>query len=694
MNIKWLFLSLLVPITSVAENLEPSAVSSTLDTKTPVSEQISIDALSESKNETHPDNSKNNALTNVSPTPFNLNNDDNLRFREMFKQAKQALRHGRTDEFKSIHQQLEGYVLAPYLQQMYLLDRITLKNRSNIQAFLDRYDGEPVTYRVRSRFLWLLARNNQTNLFLTYYRPTSSISLQCHWLKFRLKTDENRRDIFDHAQRIWLHGKSRPDACDPVFAAMKKSGELTPGLIWQRLSLAVKQRQSGLVSYLTRLLPKDQQDDGRWAKRVMARPARLATAPSKQLEPIRTAEIAALIMAREIWRDSDKALTLIEKASPHYRFSHAQKTELARNIALSLASEGHPRASEWLDNIAANESSELLLRWKLAHELREGNWQTVKTWLANTPPPSNSENDWNYWQARADMELGNMDEARQRLLKLSDKRSYYGFLASAMLNKSPNLEHKPYPFSYIMVDQLSQMPGAQKAYELWQLDQHLSARREWNHFKAKLPTTERKHMAALAHQWGWHDQVIYSLSESGLMDSVNMRFPLAFSPLMEKASKDARLDLTLSLAIARKESAFMPDARSSVGAIGLMQLMPYTAKYIARKEKLPFAGTHSLKDPLTNLQLGTRYMKYLMDEHQGNAVLATASYNAGRHKVANWLPDNKQVPADIWIETVPYKETRSYIKNVLAYQQIYRSLLGQQENYFETLVELNITATP
>ena len=155
MNIKWLFLSLLVPITSVAENLEPSAVSSTLDTKTPVSEQISIDTLSESKNETPPDNSKNNALTNLSPTPFNLNNDDNLRYREMFKQAKQALRHGRTDEFESIHQQLEGYVLAPYLQQMYLLDRITLKNRSNIQAFLDRYDGEPVTYRVRSRFFSL-----------------------------------------------------------------------------------------------------------------------------------------------------------------------------------------------------------------------------------------------------------------------------------------------------------------------------------------------------------------------------------------------------------------------------------------------------------------------------------------------------------------------------------------------------------
>ncbi|WP_144395017.1 transglycosylase SLT domain-containing protein [Pleionea sediminis] len=610
--------------------------------------------------------------------------------RKLYQDAIKALKQGKKSQFKQLQSQLHDYVLAPYLEREYLMTNISLANRHAIQSFLDRYDNEPVSSRVRTEFLWLLARHNQTNLFLSYYRPQYSITLQCHWLKFRLKTDENRSDIYHQAEKIWLAGKSRPDACNPVFNHMKSDHALTEDLVWRRLILSVKSRKSSLVSYLTRLLPSSVQANGRYAHEMMRYPHRLMRKPPAGLEQQKVADVANAVLVKHIWRNSSETLKIIDKASKHFQFTYQQKRELARAVSLALASSNHPRASEWLNNIANDERDELLLRWKLAHELRNKNWQELKHFLSQTPAPDHAENDWNYWLARADLALGNETAGIERLEKLSEKRSYYGFLASAHLNKRPSLAKINFPFDQKLIDYLQTRPEALRAFELWKLNKNYSARREWNYFKARSNERERQHLAVVAHQWGWHEQVIYSLSELGLYDAVDMRFPIAFPNLMEKASKEANLDLSLSLAVARKESAFMPDARSSVGAVGLMQLMPYTAKYIAKKSNLPAPKSSRLRDPNTNLQLGTRYLKYLLDYHNGNRVLATASYNAGRHKVAKWLPDANELPADIWIEVVPYKETRSYIKNVLAYQQIYNSLLGNDDNYFEELVTMAI----
>ncbi len=615
-------------------------------------------------------------------------------FREEFKSALQLLRAGKVDAFKQKQQQLESYVIAPYLQQAYLFDRVNLKHRKDIQQFLDEYGDQPVAISLRKKFLRMLARKNQTALFLTYYRPSSDISLQCHWLKFRLKTKENRDDIYSQAEQLWLYGESRPDACDSVFKSMREDNRLSDELIWQRLVLAIKSKQKGLVRYLTSLLSPKWQADGLFAQRVVNNPQRLKhTAPVKTHRS-RTAQIAALILSQQIWRDADKGLKLIEASSRHYPLNYSQKRLVAKHVALALASQNHPRANEWLANVPANEKNELLLRWKLAHQLRQQNWKEIQRWLSSTPAPEDARSDWTYWLARAEQELGNSEKANKLLEELSLQRNYYGFLAAAQLGVEPNLRQKNYPFDAAMVNRLASHPAAVKAYELWKLNKNMSARREWNHLKSQLNQNEKRQLAMVSHQWGWHDQSIISLAESGMYDAVNMRFPIAYESLMSQAANTVELDLSLSLAIARKESVFMPDARSHVGAVGLMQLMPYTARYIAQKEKLPKQFSKQLTDPQTNITLGTHYLKYLMDYHKGNTILAAASYNAGKHKVEKWIPQNEQLPADIWIEVVPYKETRSYIKNVLAYQQIYRSLMGREDNYFKQLVAMNISNTP
>ncbi|NVJ61250.1 MAG: transglycosylase SLT domain-containing protein [Gammaproteobacteria bacterium] len=615
------------------------------------------------------------------------------RHREQFKKALTALRQGDSVEFKRLKNQLKTYVLYPYLERAELLDNVTLKNREALQTFLDSYQDQPVTDWIRSRFLYELARKNQTYLFLTYYRPTSDVRLQCHWINFRLKTDENKRDIFDFAKSIWLHGSSRPDECDPIFTIMSKQGELTPDLIWQRYILALEQNNTGLMRYLAKQLPNSDKDIALLGVKAFSRPQLLTNPPAPGLDTVKLSEVAAKIYSKKIWSAPDKTLSYLEQSRQHFELKSQHLPDMARNFALALASKGHPSADVWLTKIPPEEADALVLRWKLANELRKENWQELQTWLSKTPPPSNSKNDWLYWQARVESALGNTEKATQLYTQLATKRSYYGFLAAALIGQPPNLENQPYPFDDRMVVELQQHRRIQMAHELWKLGHHLSARREWNHAKNQYNGIQQKHLAAVAHQWGWHEQVIFMLADTGLYDSVDMRFPLAFHKLMAKASSDSDLDLTLSLAIARKESAFMPDAYSGVGARGLMQLMPYTAKYIAKKQNLPTPKANDLNDPELNVTLGTRYLKYLLELHENNQILATASYNAGRHNVARWLPENTSVPADIWIETVPYKETRSYIKNVLAYQQIYRSLLGQKENYFSQLVSMQIGAT-
>jgi len=173
---------------------------------------------------------------------------------------------------------------------------------------------------------------------------------------------------------------------------------------------------------------------------------------------------------------------------------------------------------------------------------------------------------------------------------------------------------------------------------------------------------------------GWHDQSIFTLSREGFLSDVERRFPLAYRELITREAQRNDIPPEWAFAIARRESSFMSDAVSSANAKGLMQILPSTARYLEKRR----VSTRDLIDPNTNARLGTRYLRYLLNKLDNNPLLATASYNAGLAKVMQWLPDSDAVEADIWVETIPFKETRNYVKAVLTYQQIYEDKLNKQ----------------
>ncbi|MEW8208863.1 MAG: transglycosylase SLT domain-containing protein, partial [Candidatus Thiodiazotropha taylori] len=284
---------------------------------------------------------------------------------------------------------------------------------------------------------------------------------------------------------------------------------------------------------------------------------------------------------------------------------------------------------------------------------------------------------WQYWHARALTKLDRENEARAILKQLSQERSYYGFMAANQLGVPPKLEHIALQSDQTISAVMALNPGLQRARELHMLKRPMSARREWNLALKKATPEELKAAAHLAQNWNWPSQSIITLAKLRHWNDLELRFPLAHQETITGQARGHGIDRAWVYAILRQESAFISDARSSAGARGLMQLMPKTAKQVAKELKHSPLKLDDLFRPEVNIRLGTGYLNKIYRQLQENPVLATAAYNAGPHRVKSWLPDQTQA-TDIWIETIPFHETREYLKRVLAYTVIYNYRLGEQ----------------
>lgn len=259
-------------------------------------------------------------------------------------------------------------------------------------------------------------------------------------------------------------------------------------------------------------------------------------------------------------------------------------------------------------------------------------------------------------------------------------------MASGQLSQTPTIVDKPLEFDPSLLSQVANMPAAKRAYEFLILKRFTEARREWFYLQSQLNAQQKLVSAVLADSWGWHDRAIFGFSNTGYLDDIKRRFPMAYQNEVLSHSQANQIDPAWTFAIARRESSFMSDASSSAGAKGLMQLLPGTARYLAKKK----IKTSVLYDADTNAGYGTQYLRYLLDKMDNNPVLATASYNAGWRRVQKWIPTDQSMPMDIWIETIPYKETRNYVKAVLAYRQIYAAQLGRTAPIFSELATMQI----
>jgi soluble lytic murein transglycosylase len=611
--------------------------------------------------------------------------------RQLFIKAEGLAHNPNSRAYKRLMRQLRGYPLRPYVQLKTLTTYPFMANKKPIEEFLKEHEHSPLDKPLRKKWLSYLAKQDQSALFQHFYRQLGDVGLQCQHAQILLQETATALQGLAIAQQLWVVGKSQPKVCDPLFKAWQKSGSRSAQLVLKRISLAAKGGNHTLIPYLKTLLPKEQRylaDLWLKVRRSPSQVSRLSNFPG--LMPKLESDILVYGLKRLVWRDRDVALGSLERLSARFSFSKAQQQDIAQRFALALVIINHEQAEFWLKKASALKPSMELSRWHLAHVIQTLDWQRVIELIDGTPTDIAQGNVFQYWRARAHQQLHADTLAEEGYRALAQGRHYYGFLASGKLSTMTNLNHKPLIIAQGDLDELAAYPAAQRAFEFRALKRNLSARREWNFLQTQLDPQQKLTAAVLADQWGWHDQAIFGFSKVGYLDDVDRRFPMAFRSQLLQNADNNDIDPAWAFAIARRESSFMPDAASGAGALGLMQIMPGTARYLAKKK----VKRSLLFTPEKNLQLGTQYMRYLMDKLNNNAVLATASYNAGWRRVKKWLPEEQSLPLDVWIETIPYKETRNYVKAVLAYQQIYSQHLGGKENLFKELANMQIETTP
>ncbi|GHF90247.1 transglycosylase SLT domain-containing protein [Thalassotalea marina] len=608
--------------------------------------------------------------------------------RDLFLKAEKQLWKHRSSAYQELYQQLHFYPLQPYLDQKRLMHKMRLSSAKEIATFLEKYKGTPLDWPLRKKWLQYLAKRNRQTLFLEFFSPTSDVELNCRHYLYQLNKGEPANKVLKQVASLWVVGKSQPKACDPLFNKWQEAGLRTEQHVWQRLSKAADGGNHTLIPYITSLLPEKEQYLGQLWHKVRRDPAAVTVLSRFKTKSAKESEIFVYGIKRLIWRAPDNALATYKKAETVFTLSDQQKQSIALRFALALASKKHEAAKDWLAKVNDENLTNKLVQWIIADALREQNWPKVKQSLLALPRSKQNSNQWQYWYGRSLLETGEQEKGRQQLQSLAGKRHYYGFLSASLLNIPVNYQHKPITVTEEEKANLFKDSAGKRAFELFHLGRFHAARKEWNYWFNRLDQRQKLVAAKLANGIGWYDRPIFALSQVGYLDDIDMRFPLAFSEQITEYSNKHAIDPAWAFAIARRESSFMLDAHSAVGAKGLMQVMPSTAKHLTKRKRV---STKYLIDSDNNINLGTRYLRDLLKRHKGNQILATAAYNAGPYRVKAWLNKIDSLPADIWIETIPFQETRDYVKSVLAYQQIYRHKVGEQSTLFNELHQMNIT---
>ena len=579
------------------------------------------------------------------------------------------------DKLSSTEQRLlKTYVLWPDLRAAYLRVHLRQTPAADIESFVDEYSTLKPARDLRYRYALQLARSGDLDayqrIYERYYQGLDIAKLDCLSLQADLKAGRSER-VTSRAIALWLVGKSQVSECDPVFDDLKKRNLLGPAEYRERFALAIEARSFSLARWLAKKLDKPHQDEAaRWLS-AHNNPEDFLNKPVMHSERETAYKQLAYAAERLTYRDPElarKAWQRVARANPLPR---DLKVSTERHIALWTARDNLPAAYELLSALPGVAQDDEVVRWRARTSLRSSSWKQLLRDIGDLSEQERGTEEWRYWHAIALRRSGKTATADAALLALSKERSYYGFLAADELGEQYAIDHAELTADEPTIAMLAARPEMMRARELFLVGLDGRGRSEWDAVVRNLSAAEKRQAAILADRWGWHSRAIAAAASLGEYDDLSLRYPLPFKSEFEASSSKASISPTWAYGIARSESLFMRDVRSSAGAIGLMQLMPATGRSVARALRVRYAGLDTLTDPEHNIRLGTGYLGQMEERYGGNLVLATAAYNAGPHRVDRWLPESGSVDARVWIETIPFNETRKYVKRVLAAQAIF-----------------------
>ena len=598
--------------------------------------------------------------------------------RRRYTEALRLLKAGQDARFKVVAAQDRGYLLYPYLQYHYLRDRLAVVPDRTIQAFLKDQTGQPVAADLRRRYLTLLAQQRAWPAFLANYRTQdATVGLRClHWQQL-WKQPDLQPVVARRAQRFWAAGVALPRDCQVFFGSWIEQQPHYRALVWARIREAMRLGDTRVAHHLR---PWLRPADRLWLKRWLAMYQHPASGLAHFDFPVNTAiarDIIRSAVVRLAYRDPTLALQDWRQIQTKYVFFGEDNNFVLRHVGVLAAEDHLPVALTLLSDAVPKDALDLRVReWRVRSALWNGDWPRAHAFLRDLPPVLRVHDEWRYWRARVDEHLGHRKAAQKVYRDLAQTRGYYGFLAADRLNLPYSMQSARIAVTPARLARLMRRVPIQVAHELFAVGETTSARREWNFATGRMSHAELATAAVLASRWGWYDRAIATINAAGGANVLSLRFPVVYHDLVAQSARFDGIDPGWIYGIMRQESAFMVDAQSPVGALGLMQLMPATGERTARLLQMHLLGTASILQVSNNVRLGARYLKKVLDDNDGDEVLATASYNAGPDKVQTWRPVHRARSADIWVDNIPYDETRGYVKNVLAFTTVYDYLLG------------------
>lgn len=617
--------------------------------------------------------------------PIAVLDDAHAETRREFVAAYEAAASGTSLAVPADSRTLQAYVLYPYLEAARIEHSLARTEGSwstrdeRAQRFLSAHGAKPVARGVRRAWLATLGRRAQWNVLLDNYdAAAASVALECQFFNARIVLG----DIVDLAPAIiarWLSPHKLPGECEPAFQWLRANGSLSDELIVRRVTLLLNSGQTAFARVIARRLPADAAAPLLAQAKLLENPA--GTIDAWLASPGHNMDYDAIL-------DGWARLTRNDPAAARERFVQlaarapdAQRaSRLALALALGLAWDRRSEALDYFARVLPAHLDDYALEWLARAALWVGEWNRAGSAIAAMSPQKQGESRWRYWAARVANERDDRALARGLYTSLLADDNYYSAMAAARLGERVEPHAQPLPIDARKVEEIANRSAFVRARELQLAGMRGLATVEWRYGYDALDAELQPQAIHVAAMWDLHDLAVATATSLGVFNDYELLYPRPYANEVTAATELTEIDRALLYGMLRQESLFRADAASSAGALGVAQTRLATARRAARRWNLPTPKRTDLFDPAVSILLGAAHLAEVIKEFDGQLPVALAGYNAGENAARRWLPD-KEIDSDIWIENIPYNETRAYVRRVMWQSLVFKWLeTGRPQN--------------
>ncbi len=601
---------------------------------------------------------------------------------DLILQARDAVRNGDRNKLDRLLPQTREHVLAGYPEYWQLRLRLDQATPDEVEAFFIRHPGEYLAEVMRHEWLRILARRGDWSNFARHYAALVSTLVNdepdvlCYGLQSRHQAGD--MTALSEVRVHWQTARDLPEGCQALIEPMRAAGLLGTQQLWERFRLLAEANQMPALRRFLSLLPQNERPDLARLDALMASPARWLDRSADQLATRPGRELVIVALARLARSDSQAAAAQLD-ARLRAALSPEQQAWALAHIATAAARKHLPEALEWFRQAAAAGGSASLmtqeqLAWRTRIALRLGNWSEVKAAIDAMTPLARAESTWTYWLGRAAQQQGRNDEARQLFARIAAEHSFYGRLAAEEAGQTLSL-----PRAAAIEARESQAaanhPGLRRALALFERNMRVEGVREWNWALRGMDDRQLLAAADLARSNKVWDRAINTADRTQQTHDYSLRFLAPYREALGREARAQSVEEPFVLGLVRQESRFIAEVKSGAGAAGLMQLMPATARWVAKRVGMHDFHWSRVTEVDINARLGTYYLRQVLSELDSHPVLASAAYNAGPGRARNWRGD-RPLEGAIYAESIPFNETRDYVKKVMSNTVYYAAVLG------------------